>query len=691
MTFTLMPPFASLACLGGIVENCHLVAGRGVALTDLRLRSSSEVLPVADGSRTSNPEDEFSASVNGASNRRRGRTRASASATSVDTGIALTVGSPQNEASRVEQSLLSTARNGQYSTTFGSPEPEQVLHAPISLVPLLSGLSEGERSLFSFGEKTGDGGEECAGSSSVDDFLAGFVRGGVDDDDRPRLISSGGVLQADVMLENEPEQATPAGQLIAAALGGRGDGNRSDAVKGKPSRNSKPKAFAASVVRGSLSFGEQRQHDQHSPQLQGSRLRPGGRAATVGPKPSAGTPSTTSFTYNGGGSSRGFENDGGEEDDDDPPTTLRESRLRSEAFSRKVAAGEPGVIDAEAESPAESRARENIDRMMSSLLEEVLPDRRRSSSIAGPAVVSLSSEGGGGHHAASPVGVSRDRTAAASATADAVARQSSSSRSSLPRGPTSPPVARRSDDDDSTPAMQNTPDNATFLTPIEVLMRTPAGGGSIGCKSTREEKRGHCRQCTASDDTTPISRAETSRRAKEETLHPSGWVQGQASKVRAVGRSGRMADERTSTPTPKAGDVVGRDTGDTNVGRRSRAASSGTGDALSRLSRGSISGSSSGGGGTRRSSRGLSTGGARQTNTSDRKTDERDGGECMKVEVGSARAEKNGAHTLEDELDGMEDEGGALLGRHHAALLRVVREQEDRGKQVRCEIFMDYS
>ncbi|CAM9119086.1 unnamed protein product [Ectocarpus sp. 4 AP-2014] len=665
----------------GISTTC--IRLRGVALTDLRLRSSSEVLPVADASRTYNPEDEFSASVNGASNRRTGRTRACASATSVDTGTALTVGSPLNEASRVEQSLLSTARDGQNFTT-GSPEPEQVLHAPISLVPLLSGLSEGERSLFSFGERTGDGGEERAGSSSVDDFLAGFVRGGGDDDDRPRLISSGGVLQADVMLENESEQATPAGQLIAATVGGRGDGKRSDFVKGKPSRNSKPKAFAASVVRGSLSFGEQRQHNQHAPQLQGSRLRPGGRAATVGPKPPAGTPSTTSFTYNGGGSARGFENDGGEENDDDPPTTLRESRLRSEAFSRKVAAGEPGVIDAEAESPAESRARENIDRMMSSLLEEVLPDRRRASPTAGPAVGLLSSEGGGGHHVASPVGVSKDRTAAASATADAVTRQSSSSRSSLPRWPTSPPVARRSDDDNSAPAMQHSPDNTTFLTPIEVLMRTPAGGGSIGCKSTREEKRGHCRQCTASGDTTPTSRAERSRRAKEETLHPSGWVQGQAPTVRAVGRSGRMAEELPSMPNPEAGDVVGRDTGDTNVGRRSRAACSGTVDALSRLPRGSSSGSSSssGRGGTRRSSRGLSTGGARQTNTSDRNTDQRDGGECMKVEVGSARAEMNGAHALEDELDSMEDEGGVLLGGHHAALLRVVREQEDRGKQM---------
>ncbi|CAN0394256.1 unnamed protein product [Ectocarpus sp. 12 AP-2014] len=324
--------------------------------------------------------------------------------------------------------------------------------------------------------------------------------------------------------------------------------------------------------------------------------------------------------------------------------------------------------------------------MMSSLLEEVLPDRRRASSTAGPAVVSLSSEGGGGHHAASPAGVSRDRTAAAFATADAVAFQSSSSRSSLPRGPTSPPVARRSDDDHSAPSMQNAPDNATFLTPIEVLMRTPAGGGSIGCKSTRkdkrEEKREHCRQCTASDDTTPTSRAETSRRPKEETLHPSGWVHGQAPKVRAVGRSGRSADGRTSIPTPLAGDAVGRDTGDTNVGRRSRAASSGTGDALCRLSRGSSSGSSSGGGGTRRSSPGLSSGGARQTSTSDRNTDERNVGECMKVEVGSGRAEKNGAHALKDELDGMEDEGGAPLGRHHAALLRVVREQEDRGKQM---------
>ncbi|CAN0007302.1 unnamed protein product, partial [Ectocarpus sp. 6 AP-2014] len=665
----------------GISTTC--IRLRGVALTDLRLRSSSEVLPVADGSRTSNPEDELSASVSGVSNRRRGRTRASASTTSVDTVTALTVGSPLNEASRVEQTLLSTAGGGQNSATFGYPEPEQVLHAPISLVPLLSGLSEGERSLFSFGERTGDGGESSAGSSSVDDFLAGFVRGGSDDDDRPRLISSSGVLQADDMLENEPEQATPAGQVIAAPLGGRGDGNRSHVVKGKPSRNSKPKAFAASAVRGSLSFGEQRQHDQHAPQLQGSRLRPGGRAATVGPKPSAGTPSTTSFTYNGSGSARGFENDGGEEDDDDPPTTLKESRLRNETFSRKVAAGELGVIDAEAESPAESRARENIDRMMSSLLEEVLPDRRKASSTAGPAVTSSSSEGGGGHHAASPVGVSRDRTAAASATADAVARQSSSFRSSLPRGPTPPPVARRSDDDQSAPAMQNTPDSATFLTPIEVLMRTPAGGGSIGCKSKREEEqRGHCRQCTASDDTTPTSRAETSRRAKEETLHPPGWVQGQAPKVRAVERSGRMADEHTSMPTPKARDVVGRDTSGANIGRRSRAASSGTGDALSRLSRGSSSGSSSGGGGTRRSSRGLSTGGARQTITSDRNTDERDGGECMKVEVGSARVGKNGAHALEDKLDGMEDEGGALLGRHHAALLRVVREQEDRGKQM---------
>ncbi|CAB1120922.1 unnamed protein product [Ectocarpus sp. CCAP 1310/34] len=666
----------------GISTTC--IRLRGVALTDLRLRSSSEVLPVADGCGTSNPEDDFSASINGASNRRRVRTRASTSATSVDIGTALTVGSPLNEPSRVEQSLLSTAGGGQNSTTFGSPEPEQVLHAPISLGPSLSGLSEGERSLFSFRERTGDGGEERAGSSSVDEFLAGFVRGGGDDDDRPRPMSSGGVVQADVTLENEPEQATPAGQLIAAALGGRGDENRSGVEKGKPSRNSKPTAFAASVVQGSLSFGEQRQHYQHAPQLQGSRLRPGGRAATVGPKPSADTPSTTSFAYNGGGSPRGFENDGGEEDDDDPPTTLRESRLRSEAFSRKVAAGEPGVENAEAESPAESRARENIDLMMSSLLEEVLPDRRRASSTAGPAVASLSSEGGGGHHAASPAGVSRDRTAAAFATADAVARQSSSSRSPLPRGPTSPSVARRSDDDHSAPAMQNTPDHATFLTPIEVLMRTPAGGGSIGCKSTREEKReekqGHCRQCTASDDATPTSRAETSRRANEESLHPSGWVHGQAPNVRAVGTSGQSADERTSIPTPLAGDFVGRDTGGTNVRHRSRAASSGTGDALSRLSRGSSSGSSSGGGGTRRSSRGLSTGGARQT--TDQNPDERDGGECMNVEVGSARAEKNGAHALEDELDGMEDEGGALLGRHHAALLRVVREQEDRGKQM---------
>lgn len=632
-----------------------------------------------DGSRPSKSEDECSADVSGTSNRREDRIRASVSATSVDTVTVLAVGSPLNEASPVEHSVLSTAREGRYSTTFGSPEPEQVLHTPTSLVPLLSGLSEGERSLLSLGERIGDGGEASAGSSSVDDFLAGFVRGGCGDDDRPRLISSGGVLQANVMLENEPEQATPAGQNIAATLGGRGDGNRSGVVKGKPAGNSKPNAFGDSVVRNSLSFGEQRQHDQHARQLQGSRLRPGGRAATVGPKPSAGTPSTTSFTYNGSGSARGFENDGGEEEDENPTATLPWF-------------GETGVVDAEAASPAASRARGNIDRLMSSLLEEVLPDRRRASATAGAAVVSSSSESGGGHHDAPPVGASRERPAPASATADAIARQSPSSRSSSPSASTPPPVTRRSDDDRSAPAMQNTPDSATFLTPIEVLMRTPAGGGSVSCKSTREEKRGQCRQCTASDETTtPTSRAETSRRAKEETVHPSGRVQGQAPNVRAVGRSGRITDERTSMPTPRAGDVVGGDTGDTNIGRRSRAVSSGTGDPLSRVSRSSSSGSSSGAGRRRRSSRGLSTKGAQQTSTSDRNTDERDGGECMKAEVGSARTAKNDAHALEDELDVEAAEGGILLGRHHAALLRVVREQEDRGKQVRGEIVMDYA
>ncbi|CAM9316370.1 unnamed protein product [Ectocarpus fasciculatus] len=682
----------------GISTTC--IRLRGVALADLRLRNSSEVLPVADGSRASNPEDELNAAVSGPSNRagkrRKDRNTALASSTPADYDTALTVGSPLKGASSVEHSLLLTAAEGRNSTLLGSPEPEQALHAPISLGSLLSGLSEGERSLLSFGERVGDGGEACAGSSSVDDFLAGFVRGGGDDDDRPRLISSGGVLQADVKLDNEPEQATPAGQTIAAALGGRGDGSRSGVVKEKSAGNSKPSAFAASAARNGstcLSFGEQRQHEQHAPQLQGSLLRPGGRAATVGPKPSAGTPSTTSFTYNGSGSARGFENDGGEEDDDDNPTTTlpwfggtakRDSRLRSEALSRAVATGGPGATDAEAVSPAASRARGNIDRMMSSLLEEVLPDRRKASATAGVAVVSSSSESSGGHHAASPAGASRDRPAAASATADATVRRSPSSRSSLPNASAPPPVAKVSDDDHSASAPKDTPDSATFLTPIEVLMRTPAGGGSVGCKSTREEQQGHCRQCTASDGTTPPSRAEKSRRhrAKEQRLHPSGLVDGQVPNARAAGRSGRMKDERTSTPTLKAGDLVGGDTDDTDIGCRSRAASSGNGDPLSRLSRGNSGGSSSGSGGTRRSSRGLPDGGARQTSTSDRNTDERDGGKCMKVEVGSATAAKNGAHALEDELDVEADEGGALLGRNHAALLRVVREQEDRGKQM---------
>ncbi|CAM9928331.1 unnamed protein product, partial [Hapterophycus canaliculatus] len=431
---------------------------------------------------------------------------------------------------------------------------------------------------------------------------------------------------------------------------------------------------------GSEGQPQQQQQQQRAPLRQGSSLRPGGRAAVVGSTPTARTASgvgrlepRTSGTGDDVGSLRGTEryNNGDQAPQLSPArgTAERNGILNSartdgpipvRGAELRVRGGGNASPDA---SPGPSRARENMDRMMSSLLEEVLPDTREG--VASGAVVA--STGGGseeGRSQFSPSVAVSTRSAGADSP-DTTARRSSPNDPCSPVSST-PPPARRYPNHPTSPgeAPSGSMDSGgVFLTPIEVIMHAPAGG----CGST-ERRAGSCRQCAASAETTSNGDTRHAFQKQQEVAPDS--VSGSARiPVMVSGRarkaSGRATNERVPASTRQASDnAIGTSDGSGTSSDRKDASST------------------NGGGRAARARHELPKRGAQRAGVSDGDVAEREDEKPSKREAGAARTTGGGTYDSEELGVSKAGEEAALLRRNHATLLRVIREQEIREKQI---------
>lgn len=535
----------------------------------------------------------------------------------------------------------------------------------------------------------GGGGEGSGATSCLDDFLAGFVRGsdnGGGDDDRPRRISSDGLLGSHVALEETREEVAAAWRTIGDTTtdteweekgGGGSDRVVPTEVRGS---ESSPASSEGNFPRSSGSEGQPRRQQQHrAPLRQGSSLRPGGRAASVGSTPSVPTASAVgrpeakaSAIPNGMGSvlgSKCFEDrdpathlspDEGIEDRNDRSTALDGATTIGGAARRSEGGGNvpPGAL----------RAKENIDRMMSSLLEDVLPSRRN----ATPSGTILGSPGPGASSGtvnscvSLPVTAGQPRPAAADSHGTSAPRSSpnhsrspatSSSRPAM-RNPAHPTSGRGRTDDSKD-------SSGVFLTPIEVIMHAPAGG----CGSTDREAGG-CRQCAVSAKT-PTDGAATGTLQKPPEIASSSV--GGGSKVPMLGerrvRNARGLDEQTSTSTHQAnGTILSTSNSSSNRSGQNN-------------TNGSSSDSNSA-----RPRRVLSDRGAHQPGVSNGGGAEREAEHSLKREAGVAAPADNNAYESEEQILSTTGAEVALLRRNHATLLRVIREQRERETQVRAEL-----
>ena len=704
-----------------------------MALADLGLRSPDEVLTANDLSRENLPEKHNTHTVdprhdraNPAAGTSTGPPTKAANAASGLIGLGATGYDD-------EAGLLSAAAAQSYqilgSLGAGGAAVSSPPSSPASSSLSLSGLVHGE-SLLSLtdsplGEAGGGGGGGGGGGARttyVDNFLAGFARaGGGDegegeaDDGRPRRISSGGAQgAAGVVLSQHEEDVAAAWRAIgteAADAGGRSEDRGSNSHCERGASAAAADAAAASPSPGydpRSSTGEP--VSQHQPLLQGSPLRPGGRAAVI---PSARLSSSLSrpgaaTSLVGDGSSNGLAS-GAEFRGGAAGGTEGEDRRNSKARNGAAVGAARGAADGTGAvgSPSASKAGRNIDRMMSSLLEEVLPARRsrgERSEKAAPVGV-----GNGGERS----WTSERNQADAGTDKESARRPSSPRRHSSPsaRATAAPPEsAGRSGY--STPVSDGRADSSGsgFLTPIEVLMHAPPGGaggrtsGCPSCESPRARsqsvdvkkepglsKKGAAPRTGAAAASAVASAAHRHTKGPRQAAQPAGEPRAPG---QAHGRGAPAAALAAATPGVKDGgrrSASFSDTDDRNTGggisritsdhpRRNGqrfgggnvpAAAGAAETTKKKPSRSSVDNGSDasvgdGGGGG---------GGGGRSNS--------DGGERSSAPAGAAGGAGSSAGAL-GELEAEVGEGAALMRRNHAALLRVVREQEDRGKQVRA-------
>lgn len=602
--------------------------------------------------------------------RRNGRTHPTTTSTApikaVDTSAlsGLVGATGYNEAGVLSASADQSRRKSLGSLVGGGAVPS----SPSSPASSLCGQVHGESLLSLADTPLGGGGGGGAGTTTyVDNFLAGFARAcGGDEDDRPRQTPSGGALGAGAALGQHEEED------VAAAAVWRVADTEADAG-GSEDRSSRCERGAAAAVPapGSDPGSSGERPRQHAPLLQGSPLRPGGRAAVVPPTCSPSKLSRLRAAArlvgdgdgNGNGKqilARGTEFQRAAS----ARATEGEGRRGSKAPDGTAVGGAArregrgyGVV-----SPAVSEARGNIDRVMSSLLEEVLPARREDEASEKAA----SGGGGGGERSRTSGEINRcpsPPAAAGSGPSRVVAGIDNASvrRSCLPHRhhPPSAPVTSTSPasvggrSGYSTPVSDGAADSnnssSGFLTPVEVLMHAPAGGGHAACP-----------QCGVAP------RARSQSLEVEEEAGPS-------------------IDDAVSTN----GAAAHRHDIDNRAGsRRSRGASAATGQRFG----GNVPAGAAAGAAAktkRRPGRNSKTdngsdaaiGGLGDGNGSERRssTPAGEAGVCGTIEVGGAGRAAGCLGELEAEVGA----GAALMRRNHAALLRVVREQEDRGKQVR--------
>ncbi|CAM9333740.1 unnamed protein product [Scytosiphon promiscuus] len=622
---------------------------RGVSLDDLRLRSAKEVLigdAISSTRHSTNGSNVVFSSVDpGVSDRRVGRVGTPAYTTPTKTATATPSARPSLGDTEHREGRLTSPESGpsgQKRTIFGTPGTgtggESLSSPGLSLL----GLADGEDLLslasMSFGEEVRGGdrsgsrrGVEGAANGYLDDFLAGFEG-----------VAAAWHTLTDTAADKEHEEES----------GGSGSGG--GVRSGARGLESGPASLDGNFTTISSPEGQPRRQQQHrAPLRQGSSLRPGGRAAAVGTTPSVrivsegGPPeAVASATCNGIGSVRGVKYHYGNGSAAQKSTvggTVEGNKIgQSAALNGATADGDATLRSGGAGnvSPGASRARENIDRMMSSLLEDVLPNRRE----VPPSRAVLGSAGEGRNTgnvgAFVPVAAGRSRSAAAD-NQDARTRRSSPNNPTLPTVSSPPPATKYSEN--PTPAVGGTPESkdnsGVFLTPIEVIMHAPAGG----CGST-DVRVGGCRRCAASAETrTGGTAAHTVQRQQEVAAtsvggNPLVHVLGEGQ----VGKAGRQTtNERVSASNTTAnGSSVAS----------SRHVLSGRGD--------------------------------RQVGASDGGDAERDYRDLLKQRKGSEAIADRNTDDSEEQIASRGGEEAELLRRNHAALLRVIREQGEREKQV---------
>eukprot|EP00903_Cladosiphon_okamuranus_P012512 g11716.t1 len=695
--------------VAGVSTTC--IRLRGVALADLGLRSSDEVLTGNDLPQETSPENKAADPAGGCSNlvvdRRNGLPDPASATSTGSTKDAITsalagLGATADDGEAGLLPAVATGQSDKILGSFGGGAAPSFPSSPRSSSSGTAAHGESSLSLACTPLANGEGEGKGAGTTYVDNFLAGFARvsGGEEDNRGPRRISSGGALGADAVLSQHEEDVAAAWRAIGAEIdpgGGRdGHGITSSCKVGLAA------ATAALPCYDPRNAGEPQR--QHPPLLQGSPLRPGGRATVFPPTRLPSKPSlpgaATKFVS-------GVECQ-------DAPTGLPDGEDRqssSEALNgTAVSAARRTAEGTAAVSPAVSKARGNIDRVMSSLLQDVLPARRteESSGKAGPGA-------GGGITGERPRTSERSQTVADIDSARTRRSCSPLRRKSRSGSAATGPIALAGLSGCSNPVGDGAEDsnNSGFLTPIEVLMHVPAGGGHAGCppcaaprvrSQSLDVKTGPSRSIDAAvpmDGEAAHRRGKEPRQAAQSTAKPQAPGQGhsRASAPVPAAASGRVTNGRAAASFSKTNDKsssCARGGGiNTSACRRSHGASEATGQPVDgnippaaenkrRSSRNNIdsrndtaigSGGGGGGGGGGDGGDGGGWGGGRDGSE---RSSERVGeaGASGKIEAWAA----GGADGCLGELEAEVGEGVALMRRNHATLLRVVREQEDRGK-----------
>ncbi|CAM9421553.1 unnamed protein product [Laminaria digitata] len=615
---------------------------RGVTLADLRLRSPNDVL-AGDGCcpRSSSPQY-------GANGRDDAREAASTLRVHSDTSSAI----PFAEVELGRPLVVSPCGGG-----GGGGGGSSGGGATITAEQLPSVVNGGDYE--SLNTALGGGGEE--GPGCVDAFLEGFHRGG---GVKPGGSSSGSVKPDDRLKLADSSRRVGLSDTGSDHTGTpRGCGSPSDSSAAASDPSSVAAAAALSDL--NLLLGEQGSSHMGPPPR-----RTGGRAATSARTSSRLRPRETSDAsiISAG-----------------QPSSFPAGRAVADSAMEGVEPEGRGGDAVAASSTAVARAKANIDRMMSSLLEDVLPESKKKS-----AVVALE-KGGPRERGTAAVSPRRclpeTREPPPPAACDgAVARKCPSSAPPLlppppppqVRPPSSPPLPSAIKTStpprgEPEPGSEGGGDNAVFLTPIEVLMHASAGGerwqGVAGC--TRQT------QCSGR----PTKELERSRSAGSTAIvagHPAGTVRvrGEApSKTRRRRRnSAGSIDRRTGPPEAQKGDryVPATPKRESALPSSPAATAAKNGDSENRV-RKSGGCEEDTGAASRTSSRGASLEGTAR-DARPRSTER----EAMKPGTTEAESER-----LANAAGGKGEENvDALAHRNHAALLRVIGEQEERRKQM---------